>query len=80
MQAEKNVDEVEREFRDDIREAMKHDEDVVTNNKFLDTKGTNNNMPGGQRMRNLKRKNGLQYFKQTRLYVPDGELWKRLLH
>lgn len=31
-------------------------------------------------MKNLRRKNGLHYFKQTRLYVPTGELRKRLLH
>lgn len=80
MLAEEDIDEVEKEFRDDIREAMKHDEDAVTNNKFFDAKGTSKNQPGGRRMRNLKRKNGLHYFKQTRLYVPDGELRKRLLH
>ena len=80
MLAEEDIDEVEREFRDEIREAMKHNEDAVTNNKFFDAKGTNKNLPGGRRMRNLKRKNGLHYFKQIRLYVPEGELRKRLLH
>ena len=31
-------------------------------------------------MKNLRRKNGLHYFNQTRLYVPAGELRKRLFH
>jgi len=33
---EKDLDEVENEFLDDVREVMKHDEDAVTNNRFFD--------------------------------------------
>ena len=80
MLVEEDLDDVEKEFRDDVRETMKYDEDALTNNKFFEERGSKKNMPGGRRMRNLRRKNGLHYFKQTRLYVPDGELRKRLLH
>ena len=59
---------------------MKHDEDTVTNNKFFDERDSKKNMPECRRMRNLRRKNMLHNFKQTRLYVPEGELRKRLLH
>lgn len=57
---------------------MKHDEDAVTNNRFFDERGSKKNSPGCRRIKNLRRKNGLHYFKQTRLYVPAGELRKRL--
>ena len=69
---------MEKDFLDDGREIMKHDEDAVTNNRFFDERGSKKNSPGCRRMKNLRRKNGLHYFKQTRLYVPAGELRKRL--
>ena len=59
---------------------MQHDEDAVMNYMFFDAKGSNKNIPGGRQLKNLRRNNGLHYFKQTRLYVPDGELRKRMLH
>ena len=59
---------------------MKHDEEVIINNRFFDERGSKKNVPGGRRIKNLRRKNGLHYFKQIRFYVPDGELRKRILH
>jgi hypothetical protein len=35
-----DLDEVEKNFLDDVREAMKHDEDAVTNNRFFDERGS----------------------------------------
>lgn len=68
-----------------VREAMKHDDEdldevVIINNRFFDERVLKKNVPGGRRMKNLRRKNGLHYFKQIRLYVPEGELRKRILH
>ena len=68
MLVEDELDEVEKDFLDDVREVMKHDENVVTNNRFFDERGSKKNPPEGRRMRNLRRKNGLHYFKQTRFY------------
>ena len=59
---------------DDVREAMKQDEDAITNNRFFDARGSKKNPPGGRRIKNLRRKNDLHYFKQTRLYIPEVEL------
>ena len=57
---EKDLDEVEKDFLDDVREAMKHDEDANINNHFYDERRSNKNSPGGRRMKNLRLKNGLQ--------------------
>lgn len=59
---------------------MKQDEDAIMNNRFFDARGSKKNNPGCRRMKMLRRKNGLHYFKQTRLYLPEAELRKRLLH
>lgn len=64
----------------DGRETMKHDEDAVINNQFFDERGSKKNLPGGRRMKNLRQKNELHYFKETRLYMLAGELRKILLH
>jgi hypothetical protein len=53
MLVEDELDEVERDFLDDVREAMKQDEDAVTNNRFFDERGSKKNPPGGRRMKNL---------------------------
>ena len=83
---EEELDEVERDFLQDVREAKKGDVEAIFNNQLFDaripqTKGTKiASPPRGRRTKNLKRKFGLHYFKQTRLYIPEGELRKRLLH
>ena len=59
---------------------MKHDDDIVMNNRCFDERGSKKNPPGGRRMKNLRRKNGLHYFKQMRLYVAAGILRKMLFH
>ena len=59
MLVEDELDEVEKDFFDDVREAMKQDEDAITNNRFFDERGSKNNPPGGRRMKNLRRNNGL---------------------
>ena len=61
---EDDLDEVENELLDDVREAMKHDEVAVTNNWFLDERGSKKNPQGGRRMKNLRRKNGLHCSKK----------------
>ena len=74
MLVEDELDDVEKKFLDDVREAMKQDEDAITNNRFFDARGSKKNPPGGRRIKNLRRKNDLHYFKQTRLYIPEVEL------
>ena len=80
MLVEDELDDVEKKFLDDVREGMKQDEDAITNNRFFDARGSKKNPPGGRRIKNLRRKNDLHYFKQTRLYIPEVELKKCLLH
>jgi len=77
---EDELDEVERDFLNDMWEVMKQDEDAMTNDRFFDERGSKKNSPGGRHMKNLRRKNSLHYFKQIWLYIPEGELRKRLLH
>ena len=45
---DKDLDEVEKNFLDDVREAMKHDEDADINNCFYDERRSNKNPPGGR--------------------------------
>ena len=45
---EEELDEVEKDFLDDVREAMKHNEDVVTNNRFFNERGSKKNLPEGR--------------------------------
>ena len=59
MLIEDDLDVVENEFLDDVRETMKHDEDAGTNNQFFDEQRSKKNPPGGRRMKNLRQKNGL---------------------
>ena len=80
MLIEDELDELEKNFRDDVPEAMKHDEGAVANNRFFDARGLKNNLCWGRRMKNLRRKNDLHYFKQSRLYILQGNLKKPLLH
>jgi hypothetical protein len=80
MLIEDEFDEVERDFLDDVREAIKQDEDAVMNNRFFDERGLKKNPPGGRRMQNLRRKNDLHYFKKTRFYILKENLRKRLFH
>ena len=58
MLVEEDLDDVEKEFRDVVRETMKYDEDALTNNKFFEERGSKKNMPGGRRMRNLSERMG----------------------
>lgn len=78
MLVEDDFDDVEKYFFDDVRKAMKHDEDAVTNNHFFNKRGSKKDPQGGRRIKTLRRKNGLQYFKQTQLYIPAGNLRKML--
>ena len=63
------LDEVEIDFLDDVRETTKQDEDAITHNCFFDVRGSKKNPPGGRRMKNLRRKNDIRYSKQTQLYI-----------
>ncbi len=58
---------VDKDFMDDVREVLKHDEDAVTNNCFFDDEGSKKNP--ARCMKNLQRKNDLDYFTYTRLYI-----------
>lgn len=40
MLDEEDLDEVEKNFLDDVRKTMKYDEDAVTNNRFFDERGS----------------------------------------
>lgn len=71
-------DEVKRSFLHEVQEAMKNDEDAIFNNEIFDAK-KGVSARSGQRICNLRRKNGLHYFIQGQLYVLAGELWKKLL-
>ena len=77
---EDELDELEKDFLDDVRKTMKQYENAITNNRFFNERGSKKNPPGGRCMKNLRRKNGLHSFKQTRLYIPEREFRKRLLH
>lgn len=44
MLIEDELDELEKNFRDDVPEAMKHDEGAVANNRFFDERGLKNNL------------------------------------
>lgn len=74
------VDEIENNFLEDVRKMLKHDKVAVIINRFFGKRGLKKTSPESRRMKNLRRNNGLHYFKQTRLYVPAEELRKRLLH
>lgn len=71
-------DEVEKNVLDDIKELIKHHENTVTNNQFFDEWGSKKNPPRGRCMKNLRRNNGLYYFKQMQLYIHVEELKERL--
>ena len=45
---DKDLDEVKKNFLDDVREAMKHDEDAYINNRFYDERRSNKNPPEGR--------------------------------
>ena len=62
MLVEDGLDEVEKNFLDDVRETMKQDEDAVTTNCFFDERGSKKNPPKGRRMRKLRRNNGFHNF------------------
>ena len=60
---------------------MKGDTDAITYNHLLDGKKDLVKDPVvSKRIHQVKRRNGLHYYKQTRLYIPDGTLRKELLH
>ena len=70
MSVEEDHDKVDiKNFLNDVREAIKPDDDAVTNNQFFDERDSNNTLPEGRCMNNLMRNNGLHYFKQTWLYI-----------
>jgi hypothetical protein len=76
---------VEKDFLDEVLEAMKTDADAIDNNAYFDSRKKKGGKfittrQGGRRIQNLKRKDGLHYFKQNRLYIPEGDLRKRLLY
>ena len=48
MLVEEDLDEVERDLLDDVREAMKQDKDAIMNNRFFDERGSKKNMSGGR--------------------------------
>jgi hypothetical protein len=50
---EYELDEVERVLLDDVLEAMKQDEDAVTNNHFFDMRGSEKNSSEGRHMKKL---------------------------
>ena len=49
MLVEEELDEIEREFLDDVRKAIKQDEDAIIKNWFFDEWGSKKNMPEGRR-------------------------------
>ena len=79
MLVEGDLNKIKKNFLDDIWKAMKHDNDAVINNRFFDERGSKQNPPEGRQIKNLRRKNGIHYFKKMRLYVRVGKLKKRLL-
>lgn len=56
---EGGLDKVEKKFLDDVRDVMKEDEGMITNNNFFDAHEIEKSPPGGYRMTNLRRENGL---------------------
>jgi hypothetical protein len=79
------ADSMERDFLDKVLEAMKIDADAIENNAYFDScKKTHGKFTsqkkGGRQIQNLRRKDGLHYFKQTRLYLPEDDLQKKILH
>lgn len=60
---------------------MKEDLDTIIDNHLLDGRKNLVNDPIVSKLvHQVKRRNGLHYFKQTHLYISEGVLQKELLH
>lgn len=72
IQAETELDEVERNFLKNVQKIIKSNKNVILNNYLCDSRNRKTASPEGWRTKNLKRCNGLHYFKQMRLYITEG--------
>lgn len=80
MLVKEKINEVGKNFLNNARKTMKHDEGAVMKNQFFHSRNSKKNPLWGRKIKNLKRKTGLHCFKQTRLYIIEEELRKQLVH